>query len=178
MPIVLCPGFHPPQLTQNFIQAVGLSSQSPLVFPAEREPAYSPVHLLRFLHQSLPAQSSPVTFIAFSAGVVGAIATARLWQRQGGEVAAFFALDGWGVPLAGDFPIHRLSHDRFTHWSSTFGSIDQDSFYADPGVGHLDLWSTPQIAQGWWVCADRQRSPYRTTAASFMTDLLGYYKLV
>jgi hypothetical protein len=26
-----------------------------------------------------------------------------------------------------------------------------ESFYADPGVEHLDLWRSPQTASGWWL---------------------------
>ncbi|NJK53546.1 MAG: hypothetical protein HC936_13370 [Leptolyngbyaceae cyanobacterium SU_3_3] len=60
-------------------------------------------------------------------------------------------MDGWGVPLGGDFPIYRVSHDRFTHWSSAWWVAGLDSFYADPAVAHLDLWRSPQTVQGRWV---------------------------
>jgi len=46
----------------------------------------------------------------------------------GGHVKAFVLLDGWGVPLVGNFPIHRLSHDYFTQSSAVLGS-GNDSFY-------------------------------------------------
>jgi len=44
-----------------------------------------------------------------------------------------------GVPLVGNFPIHRLSHDYFTHWSSAVLGSGNDSFYADPPVEHLEM---------------------------------------
>ncbi|MGB3188280.1 MAG: hypothetical protein WBB43_02490, partial [Limnoraphis sp.] len=66
-------------------------------------------------------------------------------------VKALIALDGWGVPLGGNFPIYRISHDRFTHWSSALLGGGVESFYADPPVEHLDLWSSPQTARGWWL---------------------------
>lgn len=93
----------------------------------------------------------PLAFVSFSAGVVGAIGAAWMWQFLGGTVKAFIAFDGWGVPLWGSFPIHRFSHDEFTHWSSALLGAGSDSFYADPPVAHLDLWAKPQIAQGWWI---------------------------
>ena len=53
---------------------------------------------------------------------------------------ALIAFDGWGVPLVGNFPIYRISHDQFTHWSSELLGKGDKSFYADPPVEHLDLW--------------------------------------
>jgi hypothetical protein len=173
MSIVICPGIHSPNLTENFIFGLQLpQTQEATVFPTEKYPVYSPLHVLDFL---LPNCHSPLTFIAFSAGVVGAIGAARLWQAQGGTVTALIALDGWGVPLEGDFPIHRISHDRFTAWSSALLGAGADSFYADPPVAHLELWRSPQTVQGWWTTLNHSQQPVSTTVANFITVLLQRY---
>ncbi|GAB4136888.1 MAG: hypothetical protein Fur0046_10670 [Cyanobacteria bacterium J069] len=168
MVIVVCPGMHPPHLTEAFLQAMTLDQPwhwagvEVCVVPGDRLPVYSPLHVLNFLQQRLgaPWAAPPVLFIGFSAGVVGAIAAAHLWQGLGGKVAALIALDGWGVPLGGDFPIHRLSHDYFTDWSSALldaPAVRQtgDRFYAAPPVEHWELWRSPQTAMGWWHSAAR-----------------------
>lgn len=123
-------------------------------------------------HQVQQAIQTPLLFISFSAGVVGAIAAAQMWQGLGGQVRAFLALDGWGVPLSGSFPIHRLSHDAFTHWSSAWLGGGSESFYADPAVSHLDLWRTPQTARGWRI---QNTGKTATTAAEFIGWLLRRY---
>ena len=188
MAIVICPGVHDRVLTQQFIQGLLEASDDPvlrsealLVFPAERYPAYSGLHILRFLHEQCShfdpdlAFSTPLVFIGFSAGVVGAVSAAAIWQQLGGTVKALIAIDGWGVPLLGNFPVHRLSHDAFTHWSSALLGAGEDSFYADPGVSHLEFWRSPQSACGWWVFADPLRPPVARSAASFLTALLHRY---
>ncbi len=146
MKILVCPGIHPIDLTERFvaqIQACLPKTEKPLpefvVFPAERLPVYSPRHVLGFL-------SSDTLVIAFSAGVVGAIAAARLRQQRGETIRALIAIDGWSVPLFGNFPIHRISHDFFTHWSSSLLGEGLESFYADPAIAHLALWESPQSA--------------------------------
>ena len=191
MSLVICPGVHDPKLTQHFLQGLQVrsghlgdrnTSEDLLIFPAEFAPAYSGFHIVQFLqetfqqHQWNRAQTGLV-FLSFSAGVVGAVSAAWTWQQLGGKVKALIALDGWGVPLYGDFPIHRISHDHFTHWSSALLGAGADSFYAEPAVDHLALWRSPQTAQGWWVPEDTttQRSPLATTAAVFLTVLLKRY---
>ncbi len=174
MTIVICPGIHRSHLTQCFVAELRLN-QTSLVFPTEKAPAYSPLHILEFLSDA--NASTPLLFVAFSAGVVGAIGAARLWQKQGGSVKALIALDGWGVPLSADFPIHRVSHDRFTAWSSAL--LEQgrsDSFYADPSVEHLTLWRSPATVQGHWITANKELPPLSTTAASFITALVQRYE--
>ncbi len=174
MKIVICPGMHRSQLSQRFVTALH-PSQETLIFPTEKAPAYSPLHVLEFL--SPTEATTPLVFIAFSAGVVAAIGAARLWQKQGGTVSALIALDGWGVPLAGDFAIHRVSHDRFSAWSSALlGGSDSDSFYADPAVEHLTLWRSPQTVQGYAITANRRSRQTSITAASFITALLQRYE--
>ena len=179
---------HAAELTDCFlagllesVAAKQLTVSEPLIFPVQQYPAYSGLHLLKFLHERLSAkrpddwQQSPLVFIGFSAGVVGAIAAAIAWQQLGGQVKALMALDGWGVPLGGEFPIHRLSHDAFTHWSSALLGAGGDSFYADPAVEHLELWRSPQTTRGWWVNAEVAQSTTPTTAANFLTGLLQRY---
>lgn len=184
MSIVICPGMHNPELTQSFLSwlqheiALGSSTENILIFPAQDDPAYSAWHILQFL-RSLSSSSleTPLVFISFSAGVVGAIGAAWGWQMLGGQVKAFIALDGWGVSLFGNFPIHRLSHDYFTHWSSSLLGSGFDSFYADPPVEHLKLWRSPQTVEGWRILhPDVETQPRsRLTAAQFLTMLLERY---
>ncbi|MBV8886281.1 MAG: hypothetical protein JO235_20130 [Chroococcidiopsidaceae cyanobacterium CP_BM_RX_35] len=175
MSIVICPGIHSPELTQGFLtglQSEGYRAREIHIFPAQDYSAVSAFHILQFLseRQRVPIYP-PLVFISFSAGVVGAIGAAWGWQLSGGQVKAFIALDGWGVPLTGNFPIHRLSHDEFTHRSSALLGSGEESFYAQPPVSHLDLWRSPQLVQGFCVS-----SPVvRMSAAGFLVRLLERY---
>lgn len=176
MTVLICPGIHDPQLTQQFVQSFcSLGTQRWLIFPAQKYPAYSSVDILDFLQKHLgdPAQASPLLFISFSAGVVGAMGAATMWQMQSGRVKGLIALDGWGVPLFGSFPMHRISHDAFTHWSSALLGRP-DSFYAEPAVEHLELWRSPNTALGCWVKAPGCQ--VRCSAAEFLTALLQKYR--
>ena len=172
MVLVICPGIHPPELTNSFLQALGQVKADSLVFPTEHYAAYSTQDIKRFLTTNLgsPKTSPPITLIAFSAGVVGAFGASKPWQKGGGRVKAFIALDGWGMPLWGDFPIYRLSHDYFTHWSSALLGPGKESFYADPEVEHLELWRSPHKVTGRWLSAPGCRS--RSTAKEFLISLL------
>lgn len=189
MSVVICPGMNDAGLTQSFLANAGITPQDCLIFPTDCYPAYSTVHLLNYLrHQfSNPLHANrsltsvthiPLTFLAFSAGVVAALGAAWVWRALGGQVSALIALDGWGVPLVGDFPIYRLSHDRFTHWSSALLGMGQESFYAEPAVPHLELWRSPHTTQGYHVGSpvlpmlDGQMAMTRTTAAEFVRLLL------
>jgi hypothetical protein len=186
MSIVICPGIHAPELTQEWLEGLeSLSSNGSkfsnsrniLVVPTQNYATLSAFHILQFLqaNQGRPPES-PIVFISFSAGVVGAIGAAWGWQILGGKVKALIAVDGWGVPLFGHFPLHRLSHDYFTHWSSASLGSGQDSFYADPPVEHLELWRSPQTVVGWWVNSDGgTQSRIYLTAAQFLTMLLKRY---
>lgn len=176
-PLIVCPGVHSAALTRGFVDWLQSIGQVPLVFPADREPAYSAAHLLRFLHEHLTTHNSvattpPLVLIGFSAGVVAAVGAAQGWQMLGGRVRALIALDGWGVPLWGDFAIHRVSHDAFTHQTSAWLGAGEDRFYADPAVPHLDLWRSPQQVHGWHV-SEAARTP--STAAAFMAALIEEY---
>ncbi|GAB1541997.1 hypothetical protein NUACC21_46700 [Scytonema sp. NUACC21] len=162
MSIILCPGIHEPGLTQSFVSAwldrqarYGATDRKIgdiLVFPTNGCLSLSALHIFKFLHESLGNRlESPVVFISFSAGAVGAILAAHMWQIFGGHVKAFIAIDGWGVPLFGNFPIYRMSHDYFTHWSSCLLGSGHSNFYADPSVDHLEMWRSPQTVHGYWV---------------------------
>ncbi|AFZ57318.1 hypothetical protein H6G54_25465 [Anabaena cylindrica FACHB-243] len=168
--IIICPGIHEPELTENFITGL-LSSATDiaikennleiLVYPGQGILTLSAFHILQFLSDAYEVLSAsqrshdklkcPVIFISYSAGVVGAIIAATKWQMLGGTVKAFIAIDGWGMPLWGNFPIHRMSHDYFTHWSSAILGGGEDNFYAEPPVNHLSMWHSPQTVQGKWV---------------------------
>lgn len=184
--LIICPGIHAPELTQDFLQGVfGAHQPRSQIFPTQSQPVYSAIHVFSFLQESLAEQfpasplSVPLVFVSFSAGVVGAIGAAWAWQQAGGKVKGFIALDGWGVALGGQFPVHRLSHDGFTHWSSALLGAGQDSFYADPAIAHLDLWRSPQMAQGWGVCSSvvpgLPATRTATTAAQFLRHLFHQY---
>ena len=103
-----------------------------------------------------------VTWIGFSAGVVGGILAARQWHQAGYPVDKFIAMDGWGVPLGQRFPIYRMAHDPWTHHSQNWmgqglrwmagdrlGDRPHRSFVADPPVSHLDLWRSPDCVPGY-----------------------------
>jgi hypothetical protein len=150
MRIVICPGVHPPTFTQQFLMGMGTILDRAFVFPTDRYPAYSSWHIWQFLQaQPILSVHPEIVFISFSAGVVGAAGAINLWKWSGGQVKALIAIDGWGVPLLGDVPFYRMSHDPFTHWSSALLGTGNGSFYADPAVAHLDLWRSPQLIQGW-----------------------------
>ncbi|MEH2216462.1 MAG: hypothetical protein V7K72_04860 [Nostoc sp.] len=195
--IIICPGIHQPELTESFkvglldMVADGAIAYNPaniLIYPGKDVLVLSALHILQFLRDcSIISLQSPIIFISFSAGVVGAIGAAHLWQLLGGSVKAFIAIDGWGVPLQGNFPIHRISHDYFTHWSSSLLGSGQNNFYAQPAVDHLFMWkcltksrsaSTLQTVQGWWVDSLIEIYPPKgyLTAAEFLLMLLKRYE--
>ncbi|MBR8839797.1 MAG: hypothetical protein DSM106950_38810 [Stigonema ocellatum SAG 48.90 = DSM 106950] len=176
MSIIICPGIHEPGLTQNFVSKFKVNPVNLLVFPGEGLLTLSGFHIVQFLHQRLGSwKHQPVLFISFSAGVVGAIVAAYKWQLLGGQVKAFIAIDGWGVPLWGNFPIHRMSHDYFTHWSSSLLGSGQNNFYANPPVDHLEMWRSPQNVQGWDTDFSGEKSQY-LTAAEFLHLLTKRYE--
>lgn len=176
--VIVCPGIHELDLTQEFIASLinkkAINWQF-LVFPTQDYPAYSAIHIMEFLRGEINNIKQPIAFISFSAGVVGAIGAASAWQLLGGTVKRLIAIDGWGVPLVGSFPIHRLSHDYFTHWSSALLGSGEASFYADPAVEHLQLWKSPDSCKGWLVepvVGGKSAQRNFTTAAEFILQLL------
>ncbi len=151
---LICPGFHEQKLTHSFLKNITNSSvnlHKLLIFPTDQYPAYSGFHLLQYLEEKCQKKSQKLIIIAFSAGVVAAMIAAWQWQQQGGMIRGLIALDGWGVPLLGNFPIYRISHDLFTHNSSVILGTGKLNFYADPAVNHLDLWRSPHLVHGWMV---------------------------
>ncbi|MDX2211743.1 MAG: hypothetical protein SFY66_00515 [Oculatellaceae cyanobacterium bins.114] len=184
MAVLICPGVHLPELTDCFLAHLNVDLYDYRVFPIDRFPAYSGLHILKFIwHEFVstpndatpPRLEVPLLFVSFSAGVVGAIAAAKVWQTLGGTIKAFIAVDGWGVPLYGDFPIYRVSHDHFTHWSSALLGGGQTSFYTDPPVEHLELWRSPHTAMGYIVNVAQPPSATKTIAANFIASLLVDY---
>lgn len=181
--IIICPGMHDTQLTANFLARLWnnwrdlYKAGKIIIIPNNNYPVYSPIHIWDFLTKSRIKISQELIFIAFSAGVVGGIGAALIWQQMGGKVKAFIAVDGWGMILAGNFPIHRISHDYFTHWSSALLGGDGDSFYADREVDHLTLWTSPQTVKGWQIQKnpDNRDKKIYITAAEFILNLLNFY---
>lgn len=173
MPILLCPGVHPPAYTAGFLRAFPTELAAAIMI-LPNGPSYSGWHLLTFLQQQIPLQQrqQPLQIVAFSAGVVGAATAIPLWQASGGCVQSLFAIDGWGVPLISSCfapVIYRLSHDRFTDWSSALLGAGRDRFFADPPVAHLELWRVPQTVRGWAI---QSGSWEQTTAADFLIQRL------
>lgn len=180
--LVICPGMHPPQLSQQMI--ADLTPWLPLeqldvsLFETHDWTGKLSGYRLRQQLQHLQGDQRTASaalrsllFLAFSAGCIGAISAAHHWQHRGGTVLAFFAMDGWGVPLAADFPIYRLSHDRWTHDTSALLGTGGTNFYADPPVAHRTLWSQPSQVEGWQVSRDGS-PPQRLSAAIFLNRWL------
>ncbi|MEB3342069.1 hypothetical protein [Okeania sp.] len=181
MTIVICPGIHDPHLTDQFLEGLCINwpissdSHNFLVYPTKDYASYSALDISNFLwYEKSITIDVPLLFIAFSAGVVGAIGAAWTWQMKGGQVKAVIAIDGWGMPLTGNFPIYKLSHDYFTHWSwGLLGSSD-GNFYAHPFVEHLEIWRSPQTTRGWWLNQNsvEDETAIQITAAEFIRQIL------
>lgn len=119
MTIIIIPGIHSPQLSDRFINSIqNIIKHNYFILSTERYQPYSAISVYQWLNQQQLSKTEPLTFITFSAGVVGGIGAAIAWQSQGGKVQSFIAIDGWGVPLVGSFPLYRVSHDYFTHCTS------------------------------------------------------------
>jgi hypothetical protein len=169
--IVVCPGIHPPELTDRFIQTVQPNIQQEFVIlPTEQYLPYSAIAVSQWLDQQSLSKSEPLAFVAFSAGVVGGFGAALAWQLQGGKIHSFMAIDGWGMPLIANLPIHRVSHDYFTHWSSSIMGSGESSFYADPELSHLAIWRSPEICYGWQVISPGCKT--RINLLDYLTNVL------
>lgn len=152
--LIICPGIHDIQLTHNFLNILKQSNlvEHYLIFPTNQYPAYSSLHLYYFLQQNIANfKQYNLMFIAFSAGCVAALGTATILNNIYHNVQGLIAFDGWGVPLIANFPVYRVSHDYFTHWSSQLLGGGILNFYANPDVSHLNLWGQPQQVKGWQV---------------------------
>ena len=172
----ICPGFHDPYLTDSFVKNISnhsINLDNFLIFPTDQYPPYSSFHSLQYLQQKCQQKAQKLIIIAFSAGVVAAVTTAQQWQRQGGNIQGLIAFDGWGVPLWGNFPIYRISHDSFTHHSSSILGAGKLNFYADPAVDHLHLWRSPDLVQGWMV---QKTSPSQTLLSK--NTLIDFLRIV
>lgn len=168
--LIICPGIHSPELTEQFIQGIQEKvKQNYLVLPTEYLP-YSAIAVFQWLDRQGLSKSESLSFISFSAGVVGSFGAAWGWQLGGGKISNFIAVDGWGMPLSANFPLYRVSHDYFTHWSSSILGAGQSGFYADPGREHLELWRSPKISYGWRIIASGQKT--RDTLANYLGDIL------
>lgn len=163
MNLLIYPGIHCPTLTKTFYNhlqaALPIPIQNCWIVPAGMgvlcglqglttvladSPSPPPDNISRL------AAIGPLSVIAFSGGVVGASQMIPRWQMLGGTINCLIALDGWGVPLYGSFPIVRLSHDWFTCWSSGYLSESHTQhFYAEPTVEHLHLWEQAHTVRGW-----------------------------
>ncbi len=165
---MIAPGFHARSLTEQFVRSLPPFVQPHVVetFPA------NPVAVFHWLTQTFGSpsanalkreQPNPTRLIAigFSAGVVGLVGALSQWQQQGGKVARFFAIDGWGVPIVG-LPVCRLSHDYFTHWSSLLLGAGEVNFYAEPPVTHLEMWGAAEQVPGRQV-TERQATDWLRT---------------
>ncbi len=166
--IAICPGFNPPELTQSFLADLDLPEAR--VVPTTICPLDGLSLFTWIIKQwGVPCPQHGLILIGYSAGVIGAIAAARKFQAAGGWIERLIAVDGWGVPLMGPFPIHRVSHDWFTHWSSRYLGAGQAGFYADPPVSHEQLWRSPYRVTGYIYPSDpQQQTPQWTTAGAFL----------
>ncbi|MDJ1174062.1 hypothetical protein [Roseofilum capinflatum] len=169
MAIVICPGFHPPSLTDCFLDTMELPTPQ---LVCTGLPLDGGSHVREWVKTwgNPEKQTDKITVISYSAGSVGAIAACWLWHQLGGQIQALIALDAWGVVLMGPFPIYRVSHDYFTHWSSSVLGLGDGGFYADPGVDHQQLWRSPHQAIGYRQIY-HQTGWEKTTARDFIQSL-------
>ncbi|MFM7471900.1 MAG: hypothetical protein ACKO5P_10375 [Nodosilinea sp.] len=152
--LVVCGGFHDPQETEGIfrlIRADARLSQLPLKsFPVADRWAVLSGSSLRDRLTDLNTGETPEQLLiwAFSAGCLGAAALANYWQHCRGRVLALFMVDGWGVAWSQAAPLHRLSHDGFTHTTSNYLGAGVVNFVAHPAVDHRQLWRSPQVVTG------------------------------
>lgn len=153
--IIICGGIHSIKITKKFVDLIKIQlkdnlRESYLIIPLNQRPPYDAKNLFdNLMENGVLPQEKALTIIAFSAGVVGCLAMARKWQREGGIINCLIAFDGWGVPLIGDFPIHCFSHDLFTHLTTCFWVNNNEHFYAQPAVSHLEMWTAPLTVSGY-----------------------------
>lgn len=171
MPIIICPGVHSPELTDRFVQSISDRVEADyLILPTAEHPPYNAIAVYQWLERQQLSKMQPLSFVAFSAGVVGGIGAAMAWQLRGGNVQSFIALDGWGMPSLVNFPLYRVSHDAFTHWSSQILGSGEGGFYADPEVDHLELWRSPKACRGWRIISPGCQT--RDTLLNYLTNVL------
>ncbi|MBE9069538.1 hypothetical protein IQ260_23105 [Leptolyngbya cf. ectocarpi LEGE 11479] len=148
MQLLICPGYHSPDLTHSFLQSLlgAITPERLWVLPIGASSRAIPWLLASPQRPQLAAE---LQIVAFSAGVVAAYPLLLTWQAMGGQ-GRMIAVDGWGMPLVGDLAIYRVSHDGWTHRTTYFPSPVQSKgyFYAHPAVDHLSIWQSPQLSQG------------------------------
>ena len=155
MSLIIIPGIHDPELTTSFVASIAdIIKQQYFILPTQYYAPYSPVAINQWLDQQNIPPAVALSIIAFSAGVVGGIGAALTWQFQGKHIRSFIAFDGWGMPLLGNFPLYRISHDYFTHWSSGLLGGGKQGFFADSPVSHLELWRSPAEELLWLAVID------------------------
>ncbi|WP_156804779.1 hypothetical protein [Synechococcus sp. PCC 6312] len=139
-------------------------------FPASK-PVYSPAAVLEF-YQAGCDPTQPLIMVAYSAGVVGGLGAAQLWQKLGGIVGGVVVIDAWGVPLWGNFPLVTVSHDWITDvCGQAWGK--RNHFLAQPAVTHAQLWQSPQSA---WGLGTFEGQTNRQTAKTFIQKNLEQFR--
>ena len=148
MQLIVCPGFHSPELTASFLRGLHrrVSPTRLWVWPISE--AWGSVPWLLSDCHGL-RKDMWLHIIGFSAGVVASYPLALAWQSMGGKVR-LIAMDGWGMPLVGGQSVYRMSHDRYTHLTTCFPSPGEGKgyFYAEPAIDHLSFWRAPHAVCG------------------------------
>ncbi|MDJ0743787.1 MAG: hypothetical protein QNJ32_10545 [Xenococcaceae cyanobacterium MO_167.B27] len=173
MKVIICPGIHSSELTESFVRSVSTTINPNiqwLVLPTEEHPPYSPFAIYNWLNKP-EILTDELLFITFSAGVVGGMGAAIALKGKGVNIKAFIAIDGWGVPLWGIFPLYRFSHDYFTHWSSAILGTGKASFYAHPPVEHLAMWRSPETCIG-WIVSNSSASKVSCSAQDYLQRII------
>ncbi|MEM7066344.1 MAG: hypothetical protein AAF572_24645 [Cyanobacteria bacterium P01_B01_bin.77] len=169
MQLLICPGYHSPDLTHSFLQSLlgVITPQQLWILPI----GASPGALLWLLTSpQRPRLSMELQIVAFSAGVVAAYPLLLAWQAIGGR-GRMIAVDGWGMPLMGDLAIYRISHDRWTHCTTYFPRPVESKgyFYSHPAVDHLSIWQSPRLSEGFGAIGTKVGS---MTALEFICAVL------
>ena len=172
LPVIICPGFHAAELTMGFVRSLPTFVR-PLVVETFCVDSLAIFHWMTQAIDAQPTKGPPVVAIGFSGGVVGIAGALKIWQQQGGQVRKLIAIDGWGMPLLG-LPVCRLSHDRFTHWSSLPLGAGDVNFYADPSVDHLRIWGEPETVSGYAMSGWERRKGSGMNAAEFIAQVLSH----
>ena len=169
MQLLICPGYHSPGLTRDFLQALlgAISVDALWIWPTWA----APDGLNPLSGPQAPDFALSLRVIGFSAGVVTAYPLLMAWQLKGGT-GQLIAIDGWGMPLPGISSVYRMSHDYWTHCTTYLPSPRQSQgyFYADPAVDHLTIWQQPHRSRG--MGAVEGTLPRPTTALQFICDAL------
>lgn len=190
--LLICGGLHPVQDTKSILAIAHqdpVLSQHPIVqLGTSNALSCLSAHALRQEFDQIWSDRGPgaaaempaIILWAFSAGCVGAVALAQHWHRYRHPVLAIFLVDGWGVPWGGESPLHRLSHDGFTHITSSYLGTGCASFVAHPAVPHRQLWRDPNRVMGQQIMTRRASGsapdlPPSLSAADFLCGWSRHY---